>query len=387
MPHGAHRILTTHAGSLPRPPDLVELYRTDPPSSALPGRLREAVAEIVRRQRAAGIDLVNDGEFGKAVRRAVDYGAWATYVYERLAGFEPKPPPGDGILGRSKDRGDFSAFYAEDESVREMMRARPRAMVCTAPVEYVGQAALARDLDNLRAVPGDLRPADVFVTAVSPASIEALQPNAHYATQEDYGWAVARAMREEYTAIAKAGFVLQIDDPGLAVLWDWWFARDGTFAAFRKFAESRVEMLNHALAQIPEDGIRYHLCWGSWHGPHSTDAPLRDIVDLVLRVRAGAYSLEAGNVRHEHDWAVWRDVALPPGKRLIPGVVSHSTNVVEHPELVAERIVQYAELVGPENVIAGTDCGLGGRVHPQIAWAKLAALVEGAALASRRLFG
>ena len=221
---------------------------------------------------------------------------------------------------------------------------------------------------------------------MSPSSIEALQPNAHYRSQEEYGWAVAEAMKEEYTAIGNAGFTLQIDDPGLVVLWDWWFARERGWAEYRKFAEARVEMLNHALSGVPEERIRYHLCWGSWHGPHSTDAPLGKVADLVLKVRAGAYSLEAGNVRHEHDWAVWREVKLPAGKRLIPGVVSHSTNVVEHPELVAERLERYADVAGRDHVIAGTDCGLGGRVHAQIAWAKLEALVAGAALASKRLF-
>jgi len=380
------RILTTHVGSLPRPPELVELYRASPPSPDLPRRLREAIAVILRAQRETGLDLVNDGEFGKATRRSVDYGAWATYVYERLSGYEPKEPRGGSILGKSKDRSDFAAFYAEDESVRETVRARPRAMVCTGPVKYVGQAAVARDLENLSAGRGDIPPGDIFVTAVSPASIEALQPNEHYATQDDYAWAVANAMREEYATIARAGFTLQIDDPGLVVLWDWWFARERSFEEYLKFAESRVEMLNHALADVPEKQLRYHLCWGSWHGPHSTDVRLRDVARLLLKIRAGAYSLEAGNVRHEHDWEVWQEVQLSPGKRLIPGVVSHSTNVVEHPELVAERIERYAKVVGRDNVIAGTDCGLGGRVHAQIAWAKLEALVAGARLASRRLF-
>ncbi|HVL37325.1 MAG TPA: cobalamin-independent methionine synthase II family protein [Burkholderiales bacterium] len=377
------RILTTHVGSLPRPPALLERYRQRADVSS---ELRSAVAEVVRRQRELGIDIVNDGEYGKAVRRAIDYGAWASYIYERLSGYEVRDLPDGGILRRSKDRADFAAFYAEDGSVKETVQARPRAMVCTSAVRYTGQALVARDLDNLRAALDGGKATAAFVTSVSPSSIEALQPNAHYRSQEEYGWAVAEAMKEEYTAIGNAGFTLQIDDPGLVVLWDWWFARERGWAEYRKFAEARVEMLNHALSGVPEERIRYHLCWGSWHGPHSTDAPLGKVADLVLKVRAGAYSLEAGNVRHEHDWAVWREVKLPAGKRLIPGVVSHSTNVVEHPELVAERLERYADVAGRDHVIAGTDCGLGGRVHAQIAWAKLEALVAGAALASKRLF-
>jgi len=377
----ANPILTTHVGSLPRPQTVMDAFGKGADRAQLPGVLAAAIDEVIRRQRDLGIDIVNDGEYAKAMRRPIDYGAWASYVYERLSGYEVLDLAEGGILSRSKDRADFATFYAEDMSVKEPVAARPRAMVCTGPVRYTGHAQVARDLVHLASAPRGR----TFVTAVSPASIEAMQPNRHYATQDDYGWAVANAMREEYEAIAQSGCILQIDDPGLVVLWDWWFARDDAFDAYRRFAESRVEMLNHALANVPEAQIRYHLCWGSWHGPHSTDMPLARIVDLVLKIRAGTYSLEAGNVRHEHDWTVWRDTKLPAGKKLMPGVVSHSTNVVEHPELVAERLVQYANVVGRDNVIAGTDCGLGGRVHAQIAWAKLAALVEGARIASRRL--
>ena len=222
------------------------------------------------------------------------------------------------------------------------------------------------------------------MTAPAPGTFGRDQ-NRYYNTQEEFLFAIADALRVEYRAITEAGFILQIDDPGMAENWD---AMDPsvTLEEYRAYARLCIEALNHALDGIPEDRVRYHMCWGSWHGPHITDIPLRDIVDLLLTIRAGAYSLEAGNVRHEHEWKVWRDVKLPDGKQLIPGVVSHATNVVEHPELVADRLVQYAQLVGRENVMAGTDCGLGGRIHPSLAWAKLKVLVEGAALASRQLW-
>jgi 5-methyltetrahydropteroyltriglutamate--homocysteine methyltransferase len=253
-------------------------------------------------------------------------------------------------------------------------------------VTYRGHGALQADIENLRTAveSGFSRIADAFMTSPAPGTFGRDQ-NRYYTTQEEFLFAIADALRVEYKAITDAGFILQIDDPGMAENWD---AMDPsiTIEEYRVYARLCIEALNHALNGIPEDRVRYHMCWGSWHGPHLTDIPLRDIVDLLLTIRAGAYSLEAGNVRHEHEWKVWRDVTLPPGKMLIPGVVSHATNVVEHPELVADRIVQFAQLVGRENVMAGTDCGLGGRVHPSLAWAKLQSLVEGAALASRQLF-
>lgn len=223
------------------------------------------------------------------------------------------------------------------------------------------------------------------MTAVSPATLQIL-PNEHYRNQEEYTWALAEAVREEYEAIVKAGFILQIDDPAIVDIYDWWFSLKDDLAGYRKWAASQIEALNHALRNIPEDRIRYHICWGSWHGPHKTDVPLKDVVDLLLKVKAQAYSVEAGNVRHEHEWKVWKETRLPEGKLLIPGVVSHATNVLEHPEVIADRLVNYASAVGRENVIAGTDCGLGGRVHHQLAWAKLEALREGADLASRQLW-
>jgi len=383
MKRSVERILTTHVGSLPRPADLIEAWRREPPeSAALAATLRRAVRDIVHRQADVGLDVLNDGEFGKPVQDAVDYGAWMKYVGSRMSGFDLRMGATDMFPG--KDRADFNEFY-RGQAI-ETGEIRPCEVVCTGPIRYTGYGALERDLENLRAARADVGDHDVFVPLVSPASLESLQPNEYYPTQEEYAWALATAMKEEYAAVAKAGFIVQVDDPGTWVLWDFWFAGAKTFAEFRKFADARVEMLNFALAGIPPEQVRYHLCWGSWHGPHSTDAPLHDIVDLVMRVNAGAYCVEAANVRHETDWKVWREKKLPDGKILIPGVVSHSTNLLETPDLVADRLVQYANVVGRENVMAGTDCGLGGRVHTQIAWAKLKALVEGAALATQRLW-
>jgi 5-methyltetrahydropteroyltriglutamate--homocysteine methyltransferase len=395
------RILTTHAGSLPRPKDLVELYRDAAPASKVLPRLRSAIADVVRRQSASGIDVVNDGEFGKAMRRSVDFGAWWSYVYDRLAGFELREDAAK--KGRaawtfgSKERREFAEFYAEEPSAAQAgtgsaaaahgatSTARMYGLTCSAPVRYTGQAIIQRDIDNLKSALAGASAEEAFMTAVSPATLQILA-NEHYKSQEDYTFALAEAIREEYKAIVDAGFILQIDDPALVDLWDWWYSLNDDVAAYHKWAAFQVEAVNHALRGIPQDRVRFHICWGSWHGPHSGDVPLKDIVHLLLKVNALAYSVEAGNVRHEHEWKVWTDTKLPEGKVLIPGVVSHATNLIEHPQLVADRISRFAKLVGRENVIAGTDCGLGGRVHHQIAWAKLAALSEGAKLASRELW-
>ena len=404
------RILTTHAGALPRPDDLLTLnaeitdtrgfrLQAEGVATAHGLRLRSAVQEVVTLQRQIGLDVVNDGEFGKAMRTRIDYGAWISYVIERFTGFEddgrgrPSGRPDDAIKPGSfknrRDRQAFSEVYADVD--REMFAGGPRPMgrPIVGPVTYRGHAALQADIENLRAaldVVSAFRRAsdDVFMTSPAPGTFGRDQ-NRYYRTQEEFLFAIADALRVEYRAITDAGFILQIDDPGMAENWD---AMDPsvTLEEYRAYARLCIEALNHALEGIPEERVRYHMCWGSWHGPHLTDIPLRDIVDLLLTIRAGAYSLEAGNVRHEHEWKVWRDVKLPAGRRLIPGVVSHATNVVEHPELVADRIIQYAQLVGRENVIAGTDCGLGGRIHPSQAWAKLKVLVEGAALASQQLW-
>jgi len=388
------RILTTHAGSLPRPNDLLELFRDNAPESKLAVRLKSSIADVVAEQAKAGIDVVNDGEFGKAMRRSTDFGAWWSYVYDRLAGFEVRQ--GLAQKGRgawtagSKERKEFATFYAEDGGMGAAgaagsSSARMFGLTCTGPIKYTGHAIVAHDIANLKAALAGVRSEEAFMTAVSPATMQILA-NEYYKSQEDYTWALAEAIREEYKAIVDAGFILQIDDPALVDIWDWWFSLKGDMAGYRKWAEFQVEAVNHALQGIPEDRVRFHICWGSWHGPHSGDVPLKDVVDLLIKVQAQAYSVEAGNVRHEHEWKVWRDIKLPAGKLLIPGVVSHATNLIEHPEVVADRIMHYASVVGRDNVVAGTDCGLGGRVHPQLAWAKLAVLAEGARLASKQLW-
>jgi 5-methyltetrahydropteroyltriglutamate--homocysteine methyltransferase len=256
--------------------------------------------------------------------------------------------------------------------------------MCTGPITYRGQAAIKADIANLKTALQGVQAEEAFMTAIAPGSFARGQ-NLYYDTEEAFLFAIGEAMREEYRAIVEGGFVLQLDDPGLPDTWDM-ADPEPEVEEYRKFATLRVEALNHALRDLPEDRIRYHICWGSWHGPHTTDLPLEHIVDVLLQVRAGAYSVEAANVRHEHEWQVWQNVKLPEGKVLIPGIVSHATNLIEHPQLVAGRIVRFANVVGREDLIAGTDCGLGGRVHPQIAWAKLEALVEGARLASQQLW-
>ncbi len=396
MKHSTDRIVTTHAGSLPRP-DALRAAWADPASdpAALDALLRTSVADVVTAQREAGIDIPNDGEFGKPMRAAADLAAWGTYIFGRLAGFGPAPKgaaapdrnlPGAAmrIVGERMEQRAFVDFYAEAAKVPSTA-SRP---ACIGPVAYTAEAALKRDLANLKAATAAAGIEEAFVTSIAVGSLEMFcrGQNAHYPNDEAFLEAIADALRVEYRAIVDAGFVLQLDDPGLPDTWDM-LDPHPTLADYKRYATVRVEALNRALAGIPADRVRYHICWGSWHGPHTTDLPLADIVDVMLRVNAGAYSVEAGNVRHEHEVKVWRATKLPDGKALIPGVVSHATNVVEHPELVSDRIVAYAKMVGRENVIAGTDCGLGGRVHPQIAWAKLKALSDGARLASKALWG
>jgi 5-methyltetrahydropteroyltriglutamate--homocysteine methyltransferase len=405
MKRSERRILTTHVGSLSRPPELLAANAARAQSQAVDqgafGKtLADAVAFIVKKQRSLGIDVVNDGEFGKPMSQTYDYSPWWTYVFERLDGFSrPEDVPeaerkkssvADIKLGGSSSHRDwamFDEFYKDQSSglVGSAPTRRGRRPVCTGPVRYKGQAKIKADIENLKAAMAATGAEEGFITSVSPASF-ARTEDIHYKTEEELLFDAAEAIREEYKAIVDAGFVLQIDDPSLPSNWDM-IDPAPPVAEYQKFAIARVEMLNHALRGLPEDRVRYHMCWGSWHGPHVTDLPLKDIVDVMLRVKAGAYSIEAGNVRHEHEWRVWENGKLPKGKIVIPGVVSHATNVVEHPRLVADRIVKYASLVGRENVIAGTDCGLGGRIHPQIVWAKLEALAEGAAIASRELWG
>jgi 5-methyltetrahydropteroyltriglutamate--homocysteine methyltransferase len=399
------RVLTTHVGSLSRPADLIAMNRArlagESNDAAYARCLADSVAAVVRKQRAVDIDIPDDGEFGKPMASNYDYGAWWNYAFARLSGFAPaesvapsehkKSSVADVTLAAFGDRRDWQAFgefYQDPESTGGLIgsaaRRKTRRPVCTGPIKYAGHAALAADIANLKQALAAAGVEEGFMCAIGPGSF-ARAEDLHHKTEEEFVFAAADAMREEYKAIVEAGIVLQIDDPSLPDNWDM-INPEPPLAEFKKFEAVRIEALNHALRGLPPERIRYHICWGSWHGPHTTDIPLADIVDLVLAVNAGAYSVEAGNVRHEHEWRVWRDVKLPDGKLLIPGVVSHATNIVEHPQVVADRIVRYANVVGRENVIAGTDCGFGGRVHPQIAWAKLAALSEGAKLASRELW-
>jgi 5-methyltetrahydropteroyltriglutamate--homocysteine methyltransferase len=336
--------------------------------------------EVVRLQRESGVDIVNDGELSKS--------SWSSYVNERLGGFAESVSRGQGSLARGRDKKAFQEFYDEYDRIqpfRTVNGSRWTDVVCNQPIVYTGQTAVQLDIENLRTALAAMATEEVFITAVAPGSILSRRINRYYPSEEAFLFAIAEAMKTEYRAIVEGGFLLQIDDPQLVTRYD---AEDPPPNAeqYRKLAAARVEALNHALTGIPQDRVRYHICWGGWHGPHTTDLPLKDIVGLLLQIRAGAYLIEAANARHEHEWRVWEHVKLPQGKILIPGVVSHATNVVEHPELVAERIVRFAGLVGRENVIAGTDCGLGGRLHHQLVWAKLKALSEGARLASRQLW-
>jgi len=399
------RILTTQAGSLPRPDDLIELNRARAAGEAgdeagYQARLASAVAEVVQRQKTAGIDVPGDGEFGKAMGQKVNYGAWWSYSFQRLGGLELglelyRLPPQRSSAGRvrltsfsdRRDRALFPAAYADPDSGVSTNRGGPgmKLPVCRGPLTYTGQAAIQADIAHMNAALEAAGVDEGFMTSIAPGSASRIG-NEHYRSEEEFIFACAEAMREEYKAILDAGLILQLDDPALAENWDM-INPAPSVEDYRALSMIRVEALNHALRGLPKERVRYHLCWGSWHGPHVTDIPLRDIVDVMLAVDCQGYSFEAGNVRHEHEWKVWQDVKLPEGKVIIPGVVSHATNVIEHPELVADRIVRFARLVGPERVIAGTDCGLGGRVHPELAWAKLETLAKGAALATTQLQG
>jgi 5-methyltetrahydropteroyltriglutamate--homocysteine methyltransferase len=383
MRHSTDRILTTHVGALPAPRDLWTIQSVDD------ARLQGAVSEVVRIQRDCGIDIVNEGELSKG-------GNWVVFINERLTGFEPRSGSATAALLRGgADWAEFSEFYqaaVEAGTLFEQTRAAPQVGVratdwaCTGPVSYCGQPALQREIASLQAALGDTPAGDAFLTSTAPASLEPGRENVFYRSQEDFLFALAEAMSVEYHAIAAAGLLLQIDDAWLAALWDRIGLKMG-LTAYKRFCALRVEALNHALKGIPPEQVRYHLCWGSWHGPHAYDIPLADIVDVLLSVNAQTYLFEAANVRHEHEWSVWESVALPDDKILAPGVVSHATALIEHPELVAMRIRRFADIVGRERVIASTDCGLGLRCHPQIAWAKLRALSSGAALASKALWG
>jgi len=387
MQRSTDRILTTHVGSLVRPPGLVELMRAKENGQAydqqeLAARVRSSVQEVVHKQVETGVDIPSDGEYGKP--------SFSGYVNERLSGFErrPRDPNESPLLNWGRDRQLFREFYEEYDRATGSASGYP--VVCTGAITYQGQEAVQSDIATFKAALAGVNPAEAFIPAVAPGTIELQRRNTYYPTDEAYLFAIAEAMRAEYRAIVDAGFVLQLDDPRVVTQYGMPDPAP-SIADYRKFAELRVEAINHALAGIPSDRVRYHLCWGSWHGPHVTDVPLKDIVDIVLRLRADAYTVEAANPRHAHEWQVWENVKLPDGKILIPGVVAHTTNLVEHPELIAWRLTTYARLVGKENVIAGTDCGFSQgaftpRVHSSIMWAKLQALAEGAELATRQLW-
>ena len=382
MKRSTRRILTTHTGSLPRPDGLLALITakesgTLPAGADFDGAVREAVADTIRRQADAGVDVINDGEMSKV--------GYSTYVKDRLSGFEGESTPLTGMLADIRDFPEYAQrLFAQSPTALMKMPA------CNGPIRYRDTRDLETDLANLKAATADAKAEEVFMSAASPGVISVFLANQHYATRDAYLGALADAMRTEYEAIHRAGFLLQLDCPDLAMNRHIQFA-DLTTAQFRKQAAAQVEALNHALANIPADAVRMHLCWGNYEGPHHRDIPMRDIVDVVLKAKPAAISFEASNPRHEHEWKIWNDVKLPAGKVLIPGVLDSSTNFIEHPELVAERITRFANVVGRENVIAGTDCGFSTfagftAVEPKITWAKLAAMAEGARIASRELW-
>lgn len=399
MQNSKDRILTTHAGSLIRPPEVIEVMRARDAGqpydeTAFAAHVRRSVVEVVRQQAEVGVDIPSDGEQSKP--------SFFAYTHDRLTGFERRLPPGEAPVPVGKDRQDFAEFYAQyDPLARSMwmppsvsLSSAPTALgraVCTGPITYKGQAAVQRDIENFQAALAGVHVAEAFLPAAAPTMVQYGSRNEYYPSDEAYVYALADALKEEYNAIVNAEFLLQIDAPELPATYDRMLASDLTLKDYRNYATLCVEAINHALAGIPEERVRYHICWGSWNGPHTTDVPLKDILDILLQVRAQAYSIEAANPRHEHEWQVWKDVKLADGKMLIPGVITHSTNIVEHPELVALRIKNYTQCVGRENVIAGTDCGFSQswsaiRVHPQIQWAKLQTLAAGARLATRELW-
>ena len=391
MKRSTSRILTTHTGSLIRPPQLLDFVRARQRGQSVEQRvfdttLKEAVGDVVRRQTKAGIDIPNDGEFGKST-------SWSLYALKRLSGFELREVKGENPFARGADLARFQEFYAELEGRgdgKDWSNVTRQDAVCVDPITYNGLFELRRDIDNLKAATKAAGVDEAFLPVAAPSSAIPDRRNEYYRNDEELVVALAEALRTEYRAIVDAGFLLQVDDARAAVTYDR-MVPPASFEEYHGWLARHVDVLNHALEGIPQDRIRYHVCWGSWPGPHTTDVPLRRIVDLILRVNAGAYLLEAANPRHEHEWKVWQEVTLPPGKILVPGVVSHSTNVVEHPELIAERLTRLASCVGRENLIAGTDCGfaqeeLNRRVHPSVMWAKLETVAEGARIASQHLW-
>ena len=387
MKRSTDRILTTHVGSLIRPPRLQELLRARQKADGFDEAsydqcLTQSVADVVQAQADTGLDVVSDGEFGKSI-------SWSQYVLDRLSGFGRRPfKPGGNVFQRGADRTRFAEFYAELDA-REGV-ATNMDSVCVGPITYTGQEELKRDIDNFKAALKSANVAEAFMPVAAPASVIPDRKNEYYKSEEELIRAIGAAMRTEYKMIVDAGFILQLDDARAATTYDR-MVPPASFEEYRKWVALHMEVLNDAIQGLPPERIRYHVCWGSWPGPHVSDVPLKDIADLILSVKVGAYVIEGANPRHEHEWVVWKDVKMPEGRLLIPGVISHATNVVEHPELVAQRIVRLARLLGRENVVAGTDCGFAQgpfhrRVHPTVMWAKLEALVEGARLASKELW-
>ncbi len=386
MKRSTDRVLTTHAGSLPRPAELLSILRAK--ESGLPydqgsysARVRAAVNEVVRKQADLGLDVVSDGEMSKP--------GFIPYVNERLGGFEFSDEKRGSPFGGSREFKQFPDFYEWFNRAMPSLSVTSRHMVCTGPVSYKGHKQVKADADNLKAALQGRKRAEAFMPSISPTSVEDWQVNRYYRTQEEFLFAIAEAMREEYKAIVESGLVLQIDDPHIATYYA--LHPEMSLAQFRKWAGLHVEALNHALKGLPRDRVRWHTCYGINIGPRVNDVQLKDIIDIVLRVRAGAYSFEAANPRHEHEWRDWEGVKLPEGAILIPGVITQSSVLVEHPRLVADRIERFANIVGRENVIAGADCGFGTfagstEIHESVVWAKLNALVEGAHIASKELW-
>lgn len=389
MKHSTERILTTHVGSLIRPQALQEFLRAKQAGKsydedAYRKCLASSVAEVVRQQAAAGIDVMSDGEFGKSI-------SWAQYALERLSGFERRPIVKDSAnpFKRGADRTKFAEFYAELDA-REAVATTHEA-VCVGPISYTGQAELQRDIDNFKAALKNVQVEEAFLPVAAPASVIPDRKNEYYKSDDELQQAIADAMRTEYKMIIDAGFLVQLDDARSAVTYDR-MVPPATPDDYKRWLGKQMDILNHAISGLPRERVRYHVCWGSWPGPHTSDVPLKEIIDILLKAKVGAFVIEGANPRHEHEWKVWRQVRLDEDQLLIPGVISHATNVVEHPELVAERIVRLANIVGRENVIGGTDCGFAQgpfyrRVHPSVMWAKLEALAAGARLASKELWG
>jgi len=374
MKRSTDRILTTHAGSMIRPPEVLALG-PDVDQAVQTETLRKAVAEVVRKQAELGVDVVSDGEFGKE--------SWFTYVMQRLDGYEVRrvQKPEIGFLGRDESR--YPDFFKGAEIAAGLGTQRH---VCVAPIRYVGKAFMQRDVDNFLSALRGVSVQDAFLPVVSPTSISVDHTNEYYPSHDEYLAALADALHEEYATITNAGLIVQLDDAILTHFYDRMIAEG---VDYRQWVGHAVEVINHALRGIPEEQVRYHVCWGSWPGPHTSDVPLRELVDLILKINAQGFSIEGANPRHEWEWTVWQDVKLPSGKILIPGVISHAISHVEHPELIAQRLRRFSDLVGRENVIASSDCGFAQgagiqRQTPTIVWAKLAALAEGARLASRQ---